>query len=215
MESFPYAVLQSKYTEFFSGSALTTDQVRAKLPVNLPDQEGSVVPISIVTTYEGAVQYTPAETNAILLSTGELQTGLDNTTMFIGIGGLAKTGVRQGFKLGLSGVKTKVSEIPSLLKAGSQTAKQSIDEAAVTLKLLSKLNTEAAEFLIKHPGSTVQLARAVDKHGDVLLKYIHHKGFADAALLSDHFGRHGARMGIQSALEYELLAKQFMNQPRG
>ncbi|MEK7510081.1 MAG: peptidoglycan-binding protein [Patescibacteria group bacterium] len=54
----------------------------------------------------------------------------------------------------------------------------------------------------------------VDKHGEEVLQYIHHKGF-DPIRLSQHFKDHGARLGVQSEVEYEWLGKMFMNRSAG
>ena len=114
----------------------------------------------------------------------------------------------------LQTVQTRLAELPSLVKAAPATAKQRFGEAAALARLMPKLNREAAAYLIQHPSDAAKLARIVDKHGTEVLQYIQQKGF-DPTLRAKHFADHAARMGIQTELEYELLAKMFLNRPVG
>lgn len=114
----------------------------------------------------------------------------------------------------LSVLKQKGDEALHLLKTVPSKARTAAREFMALVRLAHKLNAGAIEYLARHPGDALKLARIVDKYGTEVLQYIHHQGF-NPSLLNGHFSRHGARLGIQSELEYELLAKMFLNRPDG
>ena len=57
------------------------------------------------------------------------------------------------------------------------------------------------------------MGKIVVKHGDEVLQYVNREGFGSAILHTEHYIAHGRDFGAESELEYELLAKQFMNRP--
>ncbi|MBI4128312.1 MAG: hypothetical protein HY459_04590 [Parcubacteria group bacterium] len=115
----------------------------------------------------------------------------------------------------ISALKQKSDEVLNLIKTAPSKARPAAKELMALVRLAPKFNAEALEYLAKHPGDVLKLAKVVDKHGKEVLQYIHREGFGNATMRLDHFQRHGPRLGVESELEYELLAKMFMNRPTG
>ena len=151
-----------------------------------------------------------------ILSEEERQQIMDMALGFGPHGAVLKLGQLGGLKQVIAGARTRIKELPSTVKSAPVKLKQSMDEAFLLLKLELKLRQHPAarEFLQAHPEQRLNLAKIVDKHGTEVLQYIQQKGL-DPTLLDNHFTRHGADFGAQTPLEYELLAKRFLNQPLG
>ncbi|MCL5960389.1 MAG: hypothetical protein M1358_13965 [Chloroflexi bacterium] len=92
-------------------------------------------------------------------------------------------------------------------------------EARPLFKLSLKLQGKSAAELdlyrsvLRSPEDVMALAKAVAKHGDDVIEYAYRKGFANEVMRVDHFQRHGSDFGVEGVLEYELLAKTFLNRP--
>lgn len=131
----------------------------------------------------------------------------------LGVTGKTAQGVK-GAKSYLAALRTSAQAVKACIRKGSCGK---IGEEFVLLAKLGvkfKEHPRALVYLAAHPTHVQQLAKTVDRYGDDVLRYINHRGF-NPSLLSDHFSRHGARLGAQSELEYELLAKVFLNRPAG